>query len=1221
MSLLTSLLINGGVAIGFLLAFCILRTRGLTKRFYAPKLCAAAPPRAARDRPPAAPRAHARRAAPPPALAAAPRRHDPAVRTKPRALGAGLLSWVQPVLFYPEDDMLRVAGMDVVVMVRLLKYGWVLFAFCTFWCCALLMPLNATGGFLPTGLSPVKGNYTDIDLLSSSNIPPGSHRFWAHLFSVYVVTAVALVVRVAPAALSAAPRATRPARRALRRARTARCHARAGGVPTPPLAARRSRPRSRRHRWQLLIAFSRDVSRLRARYMSTLPRGATSHSVLVTDIPAVDGVGAHAPAAPKALGALAGALEGKPDVKVRAHSAARTALPRGRGGRRGRVDARVPTLMRAARPQDAELGGAADAGSGAHGYGAIPGEDLDPWAGARRQLESGDAEALVRSEMVSTYGADKVAAVNIVRDTRKLDPLLAKYDAARGQLDDITDDYTGKIRRGEEIKTRKQVTLLPAMAPKWAKDKYGVAAKPVKVDALEYLPQQLDHLAAEMKAEREGIKDGLPAAFVTFNDRASANAAATGLHSYDETAWRMEPAPEAGEVIWKNLSMRYKQRVVRSLLMWAAFIALLIFYLPLTAAIQAVVNLDNARAVPGLSVITRLPFVTQVLQGVLPGLVLKIFLIVLPPILAAMARFEGKTSLSQVDFAVVKRFFIFQVFATFIYQFVVGSALSNVQAIVADPMGQIANILGVSAAQTSTFFMTFIMINALAVGMALFRLVPLVIYFIKSKLAGTERAKYRAWAVQPFEFGTQVANHTITLLLGLAFCCLAPLIAPFCLLYFSLALLAQKYQLVYVVTLPYNGGGRMWIDVFHQVMVGVYFLQAMSLAVLLVKRWPYAVLVLPCVAVTAVVHIVNVNLFRRPWTLMSLKEAAVLDTRDHSAMSPAEAEAARLNYLSPVFKVDEAEHARLIAAAAAVDAHLKGDKPLPPDTDDLPVSTEAAALRRGGGGGTAPRRATAARSSSGGATATTPTTTSAFLALRGITLPPSASSRNPALVCGNSSTVERAADVLAFLEALGLAGSADVELMLTRCPKLLSFNVERGCRPVLDFLRQLGLSEEEVAGAVKRFPQVLGYDVKAHLVPHAHYLKSLGLSDEQLRGLVVRRPNVLGTGIELVITYLRKWLRVQRTHVGVLLSSYPMDYSLPRLVLPAQPDAADAAGEGGAAGEAGSAADARKRAPWGSPDRCTWLELPGSGDEGQADDGDGDGSGGDGLPPPPPPRP
>jgi hypothetical protein len=91
------------------------------------------------------------------------------------------------------------------------------------------------------------------------------------------------------------------------------------------------------------------------------------------------------------------------------------------------------------------------------------------------------------------------------------------------------------------------------------------------------------------------------------------------LQSYDETAWRIQPAPHSDEIVWGNLSMRYKQRVMRSLAMWVAFIAMLVFYLPITAAIQMVVNLQNASAIPGLNVIVRLPFVTQVLQGILPG--------------------------------------------------------------------------------------------------------------------------------------------------------------------------------------------------------------------------------------------------------------------------------------------------------------------------------------------------------------------------------------------------------------------------------------------------------------------------------------------------------------------------------------------------------------------------------------------------------------------------
>jgi GTP1/Obg family GTP-binding protein len=66
-------------------------------------------------------------------------------------------------------------------------------------------------------------------------------------------------------------------------------------------------------------------------------------------------------------------------------------------------------------------------------------------------------QSMVHNEMTTTYGASHVAAVNVVYNTSKLDPLLAKYDKSKGQLEDITDDYIGKLRRGQEIKKRKQV--------------------------------------------------------------------------------------------------------------------------------------------------------------------------------------------------------------------------------------------------------------------------------------------------------------------------------------------------------------------------------------------------------------------------------------------------------------------------------------------------------------------------------------------------------------------------------------------------------------------------------------------------------------------------------------------------------------------------------------------------------------------------------------------
>ena len=52
-----------------------------------------------------------------------PRRFDPEVKRKRRRLPMGLVGWISPTIFYPEDEVIALAGMDVAVFLRLLSYG------------------------------------------------------------------------------------------------------------------------------------------------------------------------------------------------------------------------------------------------------------------------------------------------------------------------------------------------------------------------------------------------------------------------------------------------------------------------------------------------------------------------------------------------------------------------------------------------------------------------------------------------------------------------------------------------------------------------------------------------------------------------------------------------------------------------------------------------------------------------------------------------------------------------------------------------------------------------------------------------------------------------------------------------------------------------------------------------------------------------------------------
>jgi hypothetical protein len=113
--------------------------------------------------------------------------------------------------------------------------------------------------------------------------------------------------------------------------------------------------------------------------------------------------------------------------------------------------------------------------------------------------------------------------------------------------------------------------------------------------------------------------------------------------------------------------------------------------------------------VPFLATLLNLPLVSSLVQGFLPSLVLVIFLAVLPTALFGLIHWGALHSIAAQDAQLVSMYFLFQLFAVFIFSFVSGTALSQLQALIDDPH-KIVSLLGVSAPQQASFFSTYIML-------------------------------------------------------------------------------------------------------------------------------------------------------------------------------------------------------------------------------------------------------------------------------------------------------------------------------------------------------------------------------------------------------------------------------------------------------------------------------------------------------------------------------
>jgi len=149
----------------------------------------------------------------------------------------------------------------------------------------------------------------------------------------------------------------------------------------------------------------------------------------------------------------------------------------------------------------------------------------------------------------------------------------------------------------------------------------------------------------------------------------------------------------------------------------------------------------------------------------------------------------------------------YQVITVFFGSFVAGTFANQFETLIKDP-GSIVQILGTAAPQAAIFFLTFVLVRGmLGIPFSILRIVGLIIFWIKMKLASTPRAKRQVWANPDIQYGTLIPEDTITILLGLVFCVICPLIAPAVVVYFSIGYIVRKYNALYVFSESYQSGG------------------------------------------------------------------------------------------------------------------------------------------------------------------------------------------------------------------------------------------------------------------------------------------------------------------------------------------------------------------------------------------------------------------------------
>ncbi|KAM3330617.1 hypothetical protein ACQJBY_027045 [Aegilops geniculata] len=336
-----------------------------------------------------------------------------------------------------------------------------------------------------------------------------------------------------------------------------------------------------------------------------------------------------------------------------------------------------------------------------------------------------------------------------------------------------------------------------------------------KVDAVEHCASEIERIEKEEAEEREKIvKDPklvVPAAFVSFRTRWGAAVCAQTQQTSNPTVWLTEWAPEPRDVYWDNLSIPIVHLTVRRLIIAVAFFFLNFFYVIPIAFVQSLANIEGIeKAVPFLKPIIEMPTIKSFIQGFLPGIALKIFLILLPSILMFMSKVEGLTSVSSLERRSASKYYIFLFFNVFLASIIAGSALEQLQTYLHQSANQIPRTIGVAIPMKATFFITYVMVDGWAgVAGEILRLKPLVIFHLKNFfLVKTEKDRDEAMDPGSIGFDSNEPQIQLYFLLGLVYAVVTPFLLPFILVFYVLAYVVYRHQLLFLGLLSTKGAGQ-----------------------------------------------------------------------------------------------------------------------------------------------------------------------------------------------------------------------------------------------------------------------------------------------------------------------------------------------------------------------------------------------------------------------------
>ncbi|KAF9348695.1 hypothetical protein BGX26_012919 [Mortierella sp. AD094] len=330
----------------------------------------------------------------------------------------------------------------------------------------------------------------------------------------------------------------------------------------------------------------------------------------------------------------------------------------------------------------------------------------------------------------------------------------------------------------------------------------------------------------------------------------------------------LSPVPK--DIIWFNVSNPKQLRKSRRLIVNVAFVVgSLFFFIPM-GFLTAFAKLDR---IIGLYPNTQTffdthKFVAGMIQSLLPVLVMDILLLIVRKFIIFLAWFQGNITKSSTDRSTLSKFFLFFTLNNLIVPAIVGTMLGFVGQIklvldhfsfssntwhailgLMNVKDNIVDLISQNVVDTSLFWVNYISLRNFSALLDLSQAVSLAMYWAKTMTPRESKAMNKP---DVFDFPLFFSAHIFLLTVSLLYSVVAPLVLFFAFVYFSLASLVYKYQLMYVFRTRVETGGRLFRVVYNRILVSLVLFQVVMIGILNLKgahKHSYATIPLPILTI------------------------------------------------------------------------------------------------------------------------------------------------------------------------------------------------------------------------------------------------------------------------------------------------------------------------------------------------------------------------------------